>query len=190
MPAFFISWSCQGIASGGPSVPPRADSAPIFEPKLYDGLPTPSIPQFDEGCPLSPAADRPMPVRNAGTSTMVTCSPVRSRSAAATRMTKTGGNGIAVSIRAHTQANIRTEPPPASTKPAPISKPRGRFFWRSEPRLTFRRGVASKIGPLEKFAMRQAGEKLPSQKPSTLMKCVCGHDLCNGAKNQTSTPGP
>ena len=29
------------------------------------------------------------------------------------------------------------------------SKPRGRFFWRSEPRLTFRRGVASKIGPLE-----------------------------------------
>src|SRR6267378_7860708 len=74
---------------------------------------------------------------------------VRSRSAAATRMTKTGGNGIAVSIRAHTQANIRTEPPPASTKPAPISKPRGRFFWRSEPRLTFRRGVASKIGPLE-----------------------------------------
>src|SRR6267378_843695 len=56
---------------------------------------------------------------------------VRSRSAAATRMTKTGGNGIAVSIRAHTQANIRTEPPPASTKPAPISKPRGRFFWRS-----------------------------------------------------------
>jgi len=32
--------------------------------------------------------------------------------------------------------------------------------------------------------MRQAGEKLPSQKPSTLMKCVCGHDLFNGAKNQ------
>jgi hypothetical protein len=94
MPAFFISWSCQGIASGGPSVPPRADSAPIFEPKLYDGLPTPSIPQFDEGCPLSPAADRPMPVRNAGTSTMVTCSPVRSRSAAATRMMKTRGMAL------------------------------------------------------------------------------------------------
>jgi hypothetical protein len=35
-----------------------------------------------------------------------------------------------------------------------------------------------------KYAMRQAGEKLPSQKPSTLMKCVCGHDLFNGAKNQ------
>src|SRR5450631_3766041 len=58
-------------------------------------------------------------------------------------------DGIAVSIRAHTQANIRTEPPPASTKRAPVSKPRGRFFWRNEPRLTFRRGVASKIGPLE-----------------------------------------
>jgi len=35
-----------------------------------------------------------------------------------------------------------------------------------------------------KYAMRQAGEKLPSQKPSTLMKCVCAHDLFNGAKNQ------
>src|SRR3977135_1759680 len=74
---------------------------------------------------------------------------VRSRSAAATRMTKTRGNGIAVSIRAHTQANIRTEPPPAAKEPAPISKPRGRFFWRSE----------------------------PSQKPSTLMKCVCRHAM-------------
>ena len=91
---FLLAGRAQGIASGGPSVPPRADSAPIFEPKLYDGLPTPSIPQFDEGCPLSPAADRPMPVRNAGTSTMVTCSPVRSRSAAATRMMKTRGMAL------------------------------------------------------------------------------------------------
>ena len=49
-----------------------------------------------------------MPVRNAGTSTMVTCKPARSRSAAAARMTKTRGNGIAVSIQAHTQANIGT----------------------------------------------------------------------------------
>src|SRR5258708_1902596 len=49
---------------------------------------------------------------------------VRSRSASATRMTKTRGNCIAVSIRAHTQANIRTEPPPASTKPAPIRSSR------------------------------------------------------------------
>jgi intracellular sulfur oxidation DsrE/DsrF family protein len=31
-------------------------------------------------------------------STMVTCSPARSRSAAATRMTKIRGNGIAVSM--------------------------------------------------------------------------------------------
>jgi hypothetical protein len=29
-----ISWSRQGIASGGPRVPPRADSAQIFKPKL------------------------------------------------------------------------------------------------------------------------------------------------------------
>ena len=28
-----------------------------------------------------------------------------------------------------------------------------------------------------KYAMWQAGEKLPSQKPSTLMKCVCGQQF-------------
>jgi hypothetical protein len=36
MPGVFyrISWSCQGIASGGPPVPPRAVSARIFKLKL------------------------------------------------------------------------------------------------------------------------------------------------------------
>ena len=145
-------------------------------------MPTPSIPQFDGECPNSPAADRPMPVRNAGTSTMVTCTPARSRSAAASRMMKIRGSGIAASIRAHTQANIRTEPPRASTKPAPISKPRGRFFWRSEPRLTFRRGVASK---LDRSKICDAS----SRRKTTIAETkhadgVCGQDLCNGVKNQ------
>ena len=107
---------------------------------------------------------------------------VQSRSAAATRMTKTRGNCIAASIRALTQANIRTEPPPASTKPAPISKPRGRFFWRSEPRLTFRRGVASK---LDRSKICDAS----SRRKTTIAETkhadgVCGQDLCNGVKNQ------
>jgi hypothetical protein len=36
MPGVFyrIGWSCQGIASGGPCVPPRASSARIFKLKL------------------------------------------------------------------------------------------------------------------------------------------------------------
>ena len=78
-------------------------------------------------------------------------------------------NGIAVSIRSHTQANIRTEPPPASKEPAPISKPRGRFFLakRTEADVQARRGQQDWTA--RKYAMRQAGEKLPSQKPSTLM---------------------
>jgi len=94
---------------------------------------------------------------------------VRSRSAAATRMTKTRGNCIAVSIRAHTQANIRTEPPPASTKPAPISKPRGRFFLAKRTEADVRAWRGQQDWAARKYAMRQAGEKLPSQKPSTLM---------------------
>src|SRR5450631_1369096 len=74
---------------------------------------------------------------------------VRSRSAAATRMTKTVGTALrflsGLTPRRTSGRNRRQ----LSTKPAPISKPRGRLFWRSEPRLTFGRGVASKIGPLE-----------------------------------------
>jgi hypothetical protein len=49
-----------------------------------------------------------------------------------------------------------------------------RVFWRNEPRLTFRRGVTSKIGPLEKYAMWEAGEKFPSQTPNSLIRCPCG----------------
>jgi len=45
-----------------------------------------------------------------------------------TRMMKIRGNGIAVSIQAAIRANIRTEPRPASRRPAPISKKHGRFF--------------------------------------------------------------
>jgi hypothetical protein len=37
----------------------------------------PLRPRFNAECPNSPAADRSMPVRNAGMSTMVTCSPAR-----------------------------------------------------------------------------------------------------------------
>src|SRR5258707_849598 len=59
------------------------------------------------------------------------------------------------------------EPRPASRRPAPISKKHGRFFWRNEPRLTFRRGRDQQDWTARKYAIWQAGEKLPSQKPST-----------------------
>jgi hypothetical protein len=70
------------------------------------GLDRASIP----ACPSSPAADRPKPARNAGTSTTGMCTPARSRSAAASRMMKTHGNGIAVSIPGHIRANTRAAP--------------------------------------------------------------------------------
>src|SRR5450432_105505 len=58
----------------------------------------------------------------------------------------------------------QAEPPPASRRPGLISRTPGRFFWRNEPRLTFRRGMTSKIGPLENMRCGKAGEKLPSRK--------------------------
>src|SRR5450755_538098 len=125
-----------------------------------------------------------MPVRNAGTSTMVTCKPARSRSAAATRMTKTRGNCIAVSIRAHTQANIRTEPPPAFDEARSDFEAAWKAFLAKRTEADVRAWRSQQDWTARKYAMRQADEKLPSQKPSTLMKCVCGHNLFNGAKNQ------
>jgi hypothetical protein len=77
----------------------------------------PLRPRFNAACPNSPAADRPTPARNAGTSTMVMCSPARSRSEAETRTTKTRGNGVAASIRVRIRANIRAIPPRPSTRP-------------------------------------------------------------------------
>jgi hypothetical protein len=72
------------------------------------------------------------------------------------------------------------EPRPASRRPAPISKKHGRFFWRNEPRLTFRRGVTSKIGPLENMrcASRVAsGRKTAIAETKYVMKCICGQQF-------------
>ena len=51
---------------------------------------------------------------------------------------KIRGSGIAASIRDLIRANIRTAPPRPSKRPAPISNPHGRCFYRSAPRLIFR----------------------------------------------------
>ena len=73
---------------------------------------------------------------------------VRSPSASAIRMTPIPGNGAAVFIRARTRANSRAVLRRRSTRPVPISKPRGKYFWQTEPRLTSRRGAIRAIGPL------------------------------------------
>lgn len=56
----------------------------------------------------------PKPATNAGTFTMATCMPARSRSGRATRTTPIPGSGDAASIPDLTRANAAAAPQPAS----------------------------------------------------------------------------
>jgi hypothetical protein len=63
-----------------------------------------------------------------------------------------------------------------------------KFFLRSEPR---RSGVAWPARlDRSKICDAASRRKLPSQKPSTLMKCVCGHAFIQWRQKSTSTSGP
>ena len=63
------------------------------------------------------------------------------------------------------------EPRPASRRPAPISKTHGRFFLAKRTEADFQAWRDQQDWTARKYAMwqagLQAGEKLPSQKPST-----------------------
>jgi hypothetical protein len=65
-----------------------------------------------------------------------------------------------------------------STKPAPTSKQRGVYcgvyFCQTGPRADFQAWRDQRDWTTRKYAMWQAGERLPSQKPSSLMRCPCG----------------
>ena len=101
----------------------------------------PPRPRFNGACPLSSAADRPMPAKNAGSSITVTCASARSQDASATRLTLTPGNRVADSIPAVSPASARATPPKRSTRPVATSKRHGWCFYRSELRPTFRNGA-------------------------------------------------
>jgi hypothetical protein len=49
-----------------------------------------------------------------------------------------------------------------------------RVFWRTAPRLTSRHGATIGTGHARKYAMWERGEKLPTQKPNSTMRCPCG----------------
>jgi hypothetical protein len=69
---------------------------------------------------------------------------------------------------------IRTGPQPPSTMLAPISKPHGAYFRPSEPRGDYQAYRGARDWHARKYAMWEAGERLPSQKFSSLRICPCG----------------
>ena len=128
--------------------------------------------RFNAACPNLPAADRLTRPRNARTSIMAISTPARSQSAAATPMMRIRGSGLAASIQAHIRANIRMAPPPPLTRHARTSKPHGECFCQIERKLQAWRDARDWTA--RKYEMWTTGEKLPSQKPSSMMRCPCG----------------
>jgi hypothetical protein len=108
--------------------------------------------------PSSPAVDRLMPARNAGTSTTAISTPVRSRSAPATLMMRIRGNGTAGSIRAHIRVNI--SPPP----PRPFDEARADFehawqvFQSKRTEADFQAWHDQRDWTARKYAMWEAGK--------------------------------
>jgi len=113
-----------------------------------------------------PPFARLMPARNAGTATTGICTPARSRSAPATLMMRIRGSGPAASIRARIRATIRMAPPPPLTRHAPTSKPHGRYFWQTEPRLTFRHGAIGATGPRANMKCGQLAKSCHRKSPA------------------------
>jgi hypothetical protein len=93
-----------------------------------------------------------MPAKNAGTSITGTCMPGRSQSEPAFRMTRIRGAGAAASILAVGRENASTARQQPSTRPAPISRPRGECFCRTAPRPIFRHGAIRRLGRLRSIA--------------------------------------
>jgi len=108
-------------------------------------------------CPNSPAAALPMPVRNAGTFITVTCASARSRSAPASRMTKTRGDGIAGSIPAVIPVNVQAALQPPSTKPAPA----WRVFLSKRTEADFQEWRDREAWTAEKYRRFDRGERMP-----------------------------
>jgi hypothetical protein len=94
--------------------------------------------------------------------------PGRSPSASAIRTTPRSGSGAAASIRDRTRATIRAAPPPASTRPAPTLRARGRTFCQSEPRADFQEWRDQRDWTAEKICAVGCRQKAGTPAPMIL----------------------
>src|SRR5260370_23489023 len=102
---------------------------------------------------------------------MATCMSARSERWKAPRPSR---YGEAASAPDRGGANIVPAPPISLIRRVAISRRHGACFWRTAPRLTSRHGATIGTGHARKYAMWERGEKLPTQKPNSTMRCPCG----------------
>jgi hypothetical protein len=113
-----------------------------------------------------------MPVRNAGTSTMVKCSPIAIRS----------GNPhnedpwewhCGFYPDSH-PGEHRGEAAATFDEARADFEPAWKVFLAKRTEADFQAWRDEQDWTARKYAMWEAGEKLPSQKPNSLMRCPCG----------------
>jgi hypothetical protein len=93
----------------------------------------------------------------------------RSRGASAIRMTLIRGNGLADFIPAVIPANVQMTPP----RRADFERAWA-VFLSKRTEADFQKWRDNRDWTARKYAMWEAGERFPSQKPSSLMKCPSG----------------
>jgi hypothetical protein len=125
-------------------------------------------------CPNLPAADRPTPPTNAGTSILVTSTPTRSRSAAAFPSTRILGDGLAASIPASHPGEHQNGTGPTFERARADFEDGWTVFLSNRTEADFQAWRDERDWTARKYAMWERGEKMPTQKPSSLMRCPCG----------------
>jgi hypothetical protein len=123
-------------------------------------------------CPHLPAAAIRTPIKRPGLSTTVTCMPARSCAVSAIPTWRLNGNGVAGSILDPSLAKARAAPHRVSRQPERPFSPPGACSCRTE--ADFQEWRDQRDWKARKYALWGAGERLPSQRPSSMMRCICG----------------
>jgi hypothetical protein len=102
---------------------------------------------------------------------MMTCMSARLPNASGIHTTPIRGNGAAASIQAHIRGNISL----TTFEQARADFERAwQVFLSNRTEADFQAWRDEQDWTARKYAMWEAGEKLPSQKPNSLMRCPCG----------------
>jgi hypothetical protein len=112
-------------------------------------------------------------VKTAGTSISAMCTSARSRDVSASRMTRIHGNGCAASIPGPTQASKWAGPRRPLSKPVRILRSSGDGSLPGARRPDYQAWRDQRDWTARKYAMWERGERMPSQKSNSLMRCAC-----------------
>jgi hypothetical protein len=130
--------------------------------------------RFNSACPNLPAAATPN-ARTVGTSITVTSMSGQSRSAPA-RRSRCGSMGLVVRLLSGEPSQGMHQRHRGHLRPGP-GRFRGRVaraFLSKRTEADFEEWRHNRDWTARKYAMWERGERLPTQKPNSMMRCPCG----------------